>query len=107
MSGIIKALKDGLAKPDAAVTGKDAKILEQSNKILALKKRVEDLKDETKRAKDSAEVSRSLVDGFLITQADHKVTIVRLKRQIICTDADCPGEKECGYSHAKKEENRG
>ena len=107
LSGIIKALKDGLAKPDAAVAAKDAKILELTNKIQTLKKKVEDLKEENKRAKESAEVSRSLVDGFLITQADHKAQIVRLKRQILCTEADCPGEKECGYSHAKKEENRG
>ena len=107
LSGIIKALKDGLAKPDAVVAAKDAKIMEQTNKIQALKKRVDDHKEETKRAKDSAEVSRSLVDGFLITQADHKAQIVRLKRQILCTEADCIGEKECGYSHAKKEENRG
>ena len=107
LSGIIKALKDGLAKPSEAVAAKDAKIVELSAKIQTLKKRCEDERAETKRAKESAEASRALVDGFIMTQAEHKSQLVRLKRRIPCEEVDCPGEKECGFNHKMKEENKG
>ena len=107
LSGIIKALKEGLAKPTEAVAAKDAKIVELTTKVQALKKKCEEEKEATKRAKESAEGSRALVDGFIITQAEHKSQLVRLKRRIPCEEDDCPGEKECGFHHKQKEENKG
>ena len=53
--------------------------MELTNKIKALKKRCEDGKEETKPAKESTEASRSLMDSFIITQAEHKSNLSDLR----------------------------
>ena len=85
---------------------KNKKFTTLNNKILALEKKLADAKADAAKFRENAETQRSITEGFKMVQADLSAQVVSLKRDTLCKDDNCTNKKECGRSHAHKEENR-
>ena len=99
----IHALTDQVDKVDPKNTKRNTAL---NNKVTALEKKLADAKVEAARYKENAETQRQITEGFKLVQADLTAQIASLKRDTLCREENCTNRKECGRSHAQKEENR-
>ena len=72
-----------------------------------MEKKLDDSQAEVKKTAAAAEQQRAIATSFKTMHKDLKSEIGRMKRATLCRDENCRNEKECGRSHAKKEENNG
>ena len=103
----INLLTDQVDKGDTKGDTKSTKrITILNNKVTSLEKKLADAKAETAKYKDNAETQRTITEGFKMVQADLSAQIVSLKRDTRCKEENCTNSKECGRSHAHKDENK-